>query len=98
MNPLLAEYIKRRNSTHVPTARNARELLFASIHEAGHWMAYAHFKVPVVHAFVERGSHVGAGCVTPTEYTGAISDKNVPEVDYGVTLAGPGALSHFGQE
>ncbi len=47
MNPnaLLAEYIRRLNSSH--TARRAYELLLTCIHEAGHWTAFAHFKVKV---------------------------------------------------
>ena len=92
MSPLLVEYIRRRNSLNISTARNARELLLASIHEAGHWMAFAHFKVPVVHAIVERVSNIGAGCVTPADYPGFVTDEKIPKVDYIVTLAGPGAL------
>lgn len=91
MSPLLSEYFRRLKSTNKATARQARELLLASIHEAGHWLAFAYFKVPVVHAIVERGSRVGAGCVTPTSYPGFVRDEKVPEVDYIVTLAGPGA-------
>ncbi len=88
MNPLLTEYNKRRNSTHAPTRRGAKELLLASIHEAGHWMAFAHFEIPVLSAFVDRSSCVGSGGVTPTDPAGLVSEKKEAEVDYIATLAG----------
>lgn len=88
MNPLLNEYTKRVNSTHRLTAKNARNLLLASIHEAGHWFAFAHFKVPVTSAYVQQS---GNGRVTPADYCGYVVDDLVPEVDYVASLAGPAA-------
>jgi hypothetical protein len=55
-------------------------------------MAYAHYRVPVVCALVDRRSHVGFGCVTPTSLDGYVPDDMIVTVDYKVTLAGPGAL------
>ncbi|MFH1495670.1 MAG: hypothetical protein ABIG70_12850 [Pseudomonadota bacterium] len=92
MNPLLIEYNKRRRSHHAPAARGAYELLLACIHEAGHWIAFAHNKIPVVRAIVDRRSHYGYGCVTPTALFGFVPDGMEAQVEYFVTVAGPGAL------
>ncbi len=92
MNPLLTEYNRRCNSTHVPTRRGAGELLRVSLHEAGHWMAFAHFKIPVVAACVDRRSYVGSGYVTPTDSLGFVPMEKIAEVEYIATLAGPGAM------
>lgn len=92
MNPLLAEYNKRLNSSRVPTARDAKELLTASIHEAGHWMAFAHYNIPVVEAKVGRGRHAGGGIVIPTDFLGFVPEEKEPEVDYISTLAGAFAV------
>lgn len=92
MNPLLTEYNKRLASAHVPTARVATDLLQASIHEAGHWMAFAHYKVPVVNAVVYRDFRVGGGIVIPTDSLGFVPEAKRMEVEYIATLAGTYAI------
>ena len=98
INPLLNEYNKRLNSSHVSMARGAKELLKTCIHEAGHWMAFAHYKIPVVHASVDRRSFIGSGRVIPTNPLGCVPLKMITEVEYIATLAGAyaqDALSPF---
>ncbi len=90
MNPLLTEYNRRCNSTYVPTRLGAGELLRVSLHEAGHWMAFAHFKIPVVSALVDRRSYIGSGYVTPTALFGLVPPEKIAEVDYIATVVGPG--------
>ncbi len=92
MNPLITEYSRRLNSSHVPTAREAKELLTASIHEAGHWMAFAHYNIPVVEAKVGRGRDAGGGIVIPTDFLGFVPEEKEHEVDYISTLAGAYAV------
>ena len=92
MSPLIAEYNRRRNSTYAPTRRGARELLLACLYEAGHWYAYAHFKVPVCLAYVNRRSSVGEGYVTPTHLLGLVPYKMIDEVEYIAFIAGPGVM------
>lgn len=92
MNPLLTEYNERLASARVPTARGATDLLQASIHEAGHWMAFVHFKVPVVDASVDRRFFIGSGRVIPTDSLGFVPDEKKVEVEYIATLAGAYAI------
>jgi hypothetical protein len=94
MNPLLAEYNKRRNSRNVKTAREANNLLWACIHEAGHWAMLAHFNVMLVSAFVDRRRSVGSGCVDHGSYD-LIPTHKVTEVECAVLLAGIYAIAEL---
>jgi hypothetical protein len=71
----------------------ADELLKACIHEAGHWMAFAHYKIPVVEAKVTRGSRTGAGIVIPTNSLGLVPNDQIMDVEYIATLAGAYAIN-----
>lgn len=92
MNPLITEYNKRLASANLPTTSGSNELLQASIHEAGHWMAFAHYKVPVVDAVVYRDFRVGGGIVIPTATLGCVPEEMEAEADYVSTLAGTYAM------
>jgi len=88
MSPLLVEYIRRRNSLNISTARNARELLSVCIHEAGHWTVFAHYRVPVTYAIVDRGSRSGGGIVQPPDLTCLVPEEMKAEVECVAALAG----------
>jgi hypothetical protein len=94
MNPLLSDFLKVNESKSSRTRDGAADLLLAALHEAGHWAAYAHHKIPVTLASVDR-THYGQGIVIPTDFCGLISDKDVPRVDLFCTMAGIAVTEYF---
>ncbi len=91
-NPLLREFLLRKNLSHGPSARSAPEHLLTAIHEAGHWFAYADAGVPVVTAFIDMRPGRVYGCITPTDPCGFVEQDSESAVEFVAALAGPAAM------
>jgi hypothetical protein len=89
MNPLVAEY-RNRLARHVSVAREAAQLLTTCVHEGGHWLAYAHYGVPVCSVYVDRRpGHMHRGRVVALDLDLRCDQRNRHEIDYVATMAGP---------
>ena len=92
MNPLVKEYLRRKNSHSTPTARDANQLLFTAIHEAGHWLAYSLHGVIVLSAEVYRQpKRTGGGEVRAVDLCDFFNQYDCALVDCFVSLAGVAA-------
>ena len=92
MNPLVEEYLGRKNSQRTPTARDAREHLFAAVHEAGHWLAYSLHGVIVLSAEIYRQpKRTGGGEVRAVDLCDFFNQDDCALVDCFVSLAGVAA-------
>lgn len=89
--PLVLEY-HNRLARQVSVARDARRLLITCLHEAEHWVGYAHARVLICSAYVDRRpGHMVYGCITPNDLSLFFDQSQAHEVDYIATMTGPQA-------